>query len=134
MRARYYAKALYDLSLEHEGKEEALMRRFVAAVTANRHTHLLPKIIKSYERIVAKAARMHTIEVTSATPISEADVAALLKKAPFKEALTTLHKRVVRKTDPTLVGGAIVRTGTMRIDGSYKRMLRELYQETVANL
>jgi F0F1-type ATP synthase delta subunit len=134
MRASYYAQALYDLALTEKGGEEKLIRQFVETVAGNGHAHMLPKILKSYERIANKEARKSTIEVTSAAPLSEENVLLLLKKEPFKNVLTVSHKKVVRKTDDTLVGGVVVRTGAMRIDASYKRMLLDLYQETIKNL
>lgn len=134
MRARYYAQALYDLALTEKGDESKLIRQFVETVAGNGHAHMLPKILKSYERIAEKEARKSTIEVTSAVPLSEENVLKLLKKEPFKNALTASHKKVVRKTDDTLVGGVVVRTGRVRIDASYKRMLLDLYQNAIQNL
>ncbi len=134
MRARYYAQALYDLALTEKGDEAKLIRQFVETVAGNGHAHMLPKILKSYERIAEKEARKSTIEVTSAVPLSEENVLKLLKKEPFKNALTASHKKVVRKTDDTLVGGVVVRTGRVRIDASYKRMLLDLYQNAIQNL
>lgn len=128
MRASYYAQALYELALAEKGGEEKLIRQFVETVAGNGHAHMLPKILKSYERIAEREVRKSTIEVTSAAPLSEEKVLALLKKEPFKHALTAAHKKVVRKTDDTLVGGVVVRTGAQRIDASYKRMLLDLYQ------
>lgn len=134
MRASYYAQALFDLAQTAEGGEEKLIRQFVETVAQNGHAHMLPKILKAYERIAEKETRKSTIEVTSAVPLSEAHVLQLLKKEPFKNALSASHKKVIRKTDDTLVGGVVVRTGKVRIDASYKRMLLDLYQETIKSL
>lgn len=134
MRASYYAQALYDLTHTQKGDEEKLVHQFVATVAGNGHAHMLPKILKSYERISTKQEKKSTIEVTGAVPLTEDEVLLLLKKEPFKNALTAAHKKVVRKTDSTLVGGVVVRTGKLRIDASHKRMLVDLYQETVKNL
>ncbi len=128
MRAAHYAKALHEILKTHKQDEEKMLKHFAETVAANGHAHLFRKIIKSYERMLAKEDKATTIEVTSATPLSTDAVAALLKKEPFKHALSASHKRVERKTDDSIVGGIVVRTGTMRIDGSYKRSLLELYQ------
>lgn len=133
MRAIHYAQALYELSLAKKPDEQKLLSQFTETVAANGHTHLLPKIVRCYERIVLREARNSTIEVTSAKTLSEEAVLALLKKDPFKNVLTAAHKKVIRKTDDTLVGGVVVRTGAMRIDASYKRVLLDLYQSSITN-
>ncbi len=133
MRAIHYAHALHEALAEHPEHTEKLLKHFVETVVANSHTHLFPKIIKSYARIAAKDEKAGTIEVTSAVPLSEPEVLALLKKEPFSHAIHAAHKRVVRKTDPTITGGVVVRSGTVRIDASYKQMLRELYSNMIKN-
>lgn len=128
MRASHYAQALYDLSRDHVMSEEELCRKFFETLVQNGHAHTLPKILKSYERIAKKEARKSTIEVTGATSMSEESVALTLKQAPFKNLLTSTHKKVIRKTDDTLIGGVVVRTNTRVVDASDKRMLLNLYQ------
>lgn len=128
MRASYYAKALRAIRVEGAIPEDKLIEHFLSTLAQNGHTHMLPKILRSYARTEAKEASQSTIEVTSAKSMTEAEVQSLLKKDPFRNVLTASHKKVVRKTDATLVGGVVVRTGTTRYDASYKRMLLELYQ------
>jgi F-type H+-transporting ATPase subunit delta len=134
MRAIHYAKALYDLTQTEKSGGEKLLTHFVGTVAQNGHAHLLPKILKSYERLVKKDSRTSVIEVASAHVLTEEEVTQLLKKEPFKNLLTASHKSVVRKTDKTLVGGAVVRTGTMRVDASYKRLLLDLYQSLITRV
>ena len=128
MRASYYAKALREIEVSGKIPEEKLVDHFLGILTQNGHTHMLPKILRSYERMRSKEEAQSTIEVISAAPMTEHEVQSLLKKDPFRNALTASHKKVIRKTDATLVGGVVVRSGTTRHDASYKRMLLELYQ------
>lgn len=128
MRASYYAKALREIETSGTIPEEKLVEHFLGVLAQNGHTHMLPNILRSYERMRSKEEAQGTIEVTSATSMAESEVQALLKKDPFRNVLTASHKKVIRKTDPTLVGGVVVRSGTTRYDASYKRMLLELYQ------
>lgn len=134
MRASWYSQALYETLQSHKGDETKLLQQFRETVVRNGHAHMFPKILRSYERLEAKKQKEATIEVTSATPLSEKDVALLLKKSPFKNVLATSHRAVVRKVDETITGGVVVRTSMMRIDASYKRMLLELYQKITGNL
>ena len=134
MRASHYAQAFHELTLTPKMEEGALVKQFVATVAENGHAHLLPKIVRSLERIHRREEKRETIEVTSSKELSPGEVSELLKHEPFKHALSPSHKKVVRKVDETLVGGTLVRTGALRIDASYKRALLELYRHTTENL
>ena len=132
MRGTHYAHALQEILKSSPKDEDTLLKNFAGTVVANGHAHLFPKIIKSFERMLAKDVKAGTIEVTSAKPLAQEEVAALLKKEPFKNALSVSHKRVERKVDDGIIGGIVVRTGTTRIDGSYKRALLDLYQSLIS--
>ena len=134
MRASSYAKALHAALRIHPNNEDVVLRQFVGTVVKNGHAHLFPKIMKSFARQTAKEESKETIEVVSALPMSESDVVALLKTEPYKQLLSARHKRVVRKTDQTIVGGAVVRAGSTRLDGSYKRALLDIYQNFTSTL
>ncbi len=133
MRASTYARALFELVHTKPLEEETLVQNFAQTVNANGHAHLFPKILKSFARINAKHEAKRTIEVISSVPLEESELLMLLKKEPFSTALTKEHKNVTRRIDETLIGGAVVKTGNMRIDGSYKRMLLDLYQNIIKN-
>lgn len=107
--------------------EEKLVKNFVDTVIANGHTYLFPRIVRSFARKIAREEAKETITVSSAKELSQNDVAALLKREPYKHALSPKHRKVVRKTDETLIGGVVVRTGVLRLDSSYKRALQDLY-------
>lgn len=128
MRASYYSRALYAALKEHPEQEEKLLRQFAETVKANGHLYLLPKIVRSVEKLQEKDEKEGTIVITSATPLTAEHTQELLKKEPFKHALLASHKKVVRSVDDSLVGGVVVKTGSTRIDGSYKRALLDLYQ------
>ncbi|OGZ07822.1 MAG: hypothetical protein A3C93_05880 [Candidatus Lloydbacteria bacterium RIFCSPHIGHO2_02_FULL_54_17] len=132
MRASYYAQAFHDLALSGKIGEETLVKQFVATVAANGHKHLLLQIVRSLERIMRREAKKETIEVFSTKELSQSEVGALLKNEPFKHALSAKHKKVLGKTDDTLVGGVVVRTSREKVDTSHKRALMDLYQSLVS--
>jgi ATP synthase F1 delta subunit len=133
MRASYYSRALRLAIKEHPHSEEKLLKQFVETVAANGHTHLLSKVVRSFEKLTQKDEKESTIVVTSATQLSEERTLELLKKEPFKHALSTSHKKVIRTVDDSIVGGVVVRTGSVRIDGSHKRALLNLYQSLTSS-
>lgn len=128
MRASYYSRALHAALGEHPEAEAKLLKQFAETVAANGHSYLLPKIIRSFEKLTAKDEKDGTIVVISAIALTAENTQELLKKEPFKHALSTSHKKIVRTVDGSLVGGVVVKTGSTRIDGSYKRALLDLYQ------
>jgi F-type H+-transporting ATPase subunit delta len=132
MRASTYAQAFHELAATEKIEGEKLVKQFVATVLGNGHAHLLPKIVRVLDRIEKRTEDQATIEVTSATALSPEKVAQLLKREPFKHALSAAHKKVVRKVDATLIGGAVVRTGAQKIDASYKSSLITLYQSLIS--
>lgn len=133
MRASYYAKAFLELSVAQTVEERRLVKQFVATVTQNGHTYLFSKIVRSLERILRREEKKKTIEVTSAGDLSVERSLKLLKTAPFKEMLSLRgDEKIIRKRDETIIGGTIVRTGSIKIDASHKRALLELYQSLIS--
>ena len=132
MRAIHYAKAFHELALSKKVEGATLVKQFVGTVAQNGHTHLFPKIVRSLERTLSREEKKETIEVTSAKELSPEEVRKLLKKDPFKHALSSAHKKVIQKVDETLVGGSVVRTGSLKIDASHKHSLLELYQSVIS--
>jgi len=105
---------------------QELSRNFIGTLAENRRLGLLPEIAAMYERLRAEAENIADVQVTSAVPLDEAQrqrLAAALKKRLKHEV--RLHCDV----DASLVGGAIVRSGDMVIDGSLKGRLERLAYE-----
>ena len=131
MRAAHYAKALHELSVSSKHEEGQILKYFVKTVIENGHAHLFPKIVKAFERLITKDTKRSTIRITSATAMTEEKILELLRKEPFKHALSPKHKHVERRMDDSIVGGVVVESGTTLIDASYKRMLLDLYQSLI---
>lgn len=134
MRASTYAKALREVLRSRILDEDVAIEHFVATVRANGHEYLLPNIVKTFERLAEKEVRSETIEVTSAYPLSEDEVVGVLKQPEHRELLTASHRRVARRVDDSVIGGVVVRAGSRRVDGSYKRALLDIYQAFTSTL
>ncbi len=132
MRAAHYAEALYSALADHPKDEAKLVGNFVETLKLNGHTHFLPRIIRSIERYHARDEKERTISITSSKELSEKDTQEMLRKEPFKNLLSSSHKRVERIVDASVIGGVIVRTKAVRVDASYKRALLELYKNITA--
>jgi len=105
------------------GNLDANAKNFLDTLAQNRRLGLLPEIAAMYEVLRADIERVADVEVVSATDLNEAQRARLtsaLKKRLQREV--RLHVSV----DPSLIGGAIVRSGDLVIDGSLKSRLDRL--------
>ena len=101
-------------------------KAFLALLSENGRLDFLPEITAQFEEMKAEAENVVDAEVCSAADLDERQrerLAAALRKRLGRDV--RLHCSV----DPTLVGGAIVRSGDLLIDGSLKGRLQRLETE-----
>ena len=98
-------------------------RNLVQLLAQNKRLALLPEIAAQFEALRAQAQMTLDVEVVAAYPL----------QAKTQQQLTdALHKRFGReikmtsRTDPSLVGGAVIRAGDTVIDGSVRGRLDKL--------
>jgi len=93
---------------------------FVKVVARNGRLFALPAIIKAFQALAAKGRGEISADVTSAAPLSSAQLAALAETLKQKIGKTvTLTEHV----DPSLIGGLQVKVGSQMIDSSLKTKL-----------
>ncbi len=96
---------------------------FLAVLAQNNRLSLLADIAVIYEELREEAEQMMTADVTSALKLTakqEKDISAALKKRLGRDI--TLNTSV----DKTLLGGAVIRSGDLIIDGSALGKLNRL--------
>ncbi|HEY3912716.1 MAG TPA: F0F1 ATP synthase subunit delta [Stellaceae bacterium] len=100
-----------------------LVRDFLAVVANNRRLFAVPAMIDAYLAELAKRRGEVTAAVTTAQPLSEAQLEALAEQLRH-----TVGRRVFidARVDPRLLGGLIVQVGSRMIDGSVDSKLRRL--------
>jgi F-type H+-transporting ATPase subunit delta len=111
------------------GKLDEDGRNFLRVLAQNRRLGFLPEIAAIYEKFKAEEENTLDVTVTSAVALD----AALQKK--FAAALKERLRRDVRlrsETDPSLLGGAILRADDLVIDGSLRGRLERLGAELKA--
>ena len=95
-------------------------------LTENGRLDFLPEIATRFKELEAEAANVAEVEVVSAMALDER------QQERLAAALRTRLRREVRLTcaiDPALIGGAVVRSGDMLIDGSLRGKLERLETE-----
>ncbi len=115
---------LVELIADVAGSQlDSSVRNFISTLAQNRRLGLLPYIASMYEVLRAEVEGMADVEVISAVPLEAA------QQQRLTTALQTRLKRTVRlhcSVDASLMGGAIVRSGDLVIDGSVKERLARL--------
>ena len=100
-----------------------LTGNFVKLVAKNRRLFALPDMIRSFRQRHAQERGELAGTVTSAEPLSDAQLSALrdaLKDAMGKDVVLD------RKVDPALIGGLVVQVGSRMIDTSLRTKLNAL--------
>jgi len=100
-----------------------LAANFLNLITRNRRLFAAADMIKGFKALAAKDRGEATANVSSAVPLTSAQVAEL--KKTLKESIgkdVALDTRV----DPSLLGGLVVKVGSRMIDSSLKTKLQSL--------
>ena len=105
---------------------DAQGRALLGLLTENRRLDFLPEIATQFKALEAEDQNVADVEIVSATALGDE------QKARLAAALRTRLRRDVRlqcTVDPGLIGGAVVRSGDLLIDGSMKGKLERLETE-----
>ncbi len=97
--------------------------RFVALVAANRRLFALQDMIRAFRAILGHRRGEVTAEVTSASPLSDAQSAAI---ADALRASVGSKVSIEAWVDPELLGGLVVKVGSRMVDSSLRTKLQKL--------
>ena len=103
-----------------KAKVNPLVANFLRLVARNGRLFALDNIIVGFRELAAAARGETTAEVTSATPLTADQVAALSNTLKTKLGKTVTLNQFV---DPSLIGGLQVKVGSQMIDSSIKTKL-----------
>ncbi|MEO8003045.1 MAG: F0F1 ATP synthase subunit delta [Arenimonas sp.] len=109
--------------LSSPGDADASFQQFLTVLSDNRRLTLLPEISALFDELKADAERVVKANVTSAKALSAAELDQLrvaLKKRFDREV------EITTQIDESLIGGVVINTGDVVIDGSIKTKLARL--------
>ena len=98
-------------------------RALLELLAENGRVDYLPEIAEQFEELVAADQNIAEVEVVSAVPL---DARQTERLAGALRARLKSEVRLSCRTDAGLIGGAIVRSGDLLIDGSLKGKLARL--------
>ena len=118
------ARILADLA----GDDEPLFTNFLLLVAEKGRAGEIVEIAREFERLVARAERRLTVELTTARELSDDEAKAIvaqIEKAAGRKVEAT------RSVDPALVGGIVLQAGEYRVDASIRGRFERLRQELI---
>jgi F-type H+-transporting ATPase subunit delta len=108
------------------GDADELTRNFVLLAAEKGRAGELEEIYEELDALVAADQRRLTVELTTAYELSEEEAASILGKI---EAASGRSVEATRKVDPRLIGGIVLRAGSLRVDASVRGRLERLRHE-----
>jgi F-type H+-transporting ATPase subunit delta len=103
---------------------DGIAANFIRLVASKRRLFSIRDMIADYRKLDEGSRGVTRAEVTSATALSGANVAAL--KDSLRAASGGREVDLDTKVDPSIVGGLIVKLGSRMIDGSLKTKLNAI--------
>ena len=100
-----------------------LTRDFIGVVNRNRRLFSLPGMITGFRALLATHRGEVTAEVSTATPLTDAQLNAL--EHSIKKIMGT-KAAINAKVDESLLGGLILKVGSLMVDTSLKTKLSQL--------
>ena len=105
---------------------DAQGRALLRLLTENGRLDFVPEVAVQFQALEAEARNVADVEIVSAAVLGEAQrerLAAALRARLHRDV------RLQCTVDPSLIGGAVVRSGDLLIDGSLKGKLERLATE-----
>jgi F-type H+-transporting ATPase subunit delta len=97
---------------------------FIKLVAAKRRLFVIRDMIAEYGKLYDAFRGVTRAEVTSAAPLSDANVTAL--KETLRAASGGKDVDLTAKVDPSIIGGLVVKLGSRMVDGSLKTKLNAI--------
>lgn len=129
MLSEKYAQALYHITKDKSEKDQKrFFDNFIKVLKRDGHFSLLPKILKSLREIYLKEYKKDNIDLI----VSDEKFKDKYKKEikNYKKYID-LNQEITTKVDNAIVGGFIIHTKDVVVDGSYRRGLVNLYNKFI---
>jgi F-type H+-transporting ATPase subunit delta len=105
---------------------DELIRNFLRLVAEKGRASLLEEIAREYEAIVAAEEQILNVELTTAYELSDEEADSIVKQI---EQASGRHVQAARSVDADLVGGLVLKAGSLEVDSSVRGRLSRLRHE-----
>jgi ATP synthase F1 delta subunit len=110
------------------GGADELLRNFLLLVAEKGRAGQIEEIQREFERLVAAEERRLKVELTTAQELSDAEAKRIVEQI---ERASGRQVEATRSVDPDLIGGIVLRAGSLRVDASVRGRLERLRRELV---
>jgi F-type H+-transporting ATPase subunit delta len=115
------------LSAVMKGADE-LIRNFFRVVAEKGRAPLLEEIVDEYEELIAAEEQILKVELTTAFELDDKEATSIVEQI---EQASGRKVEAMRSVDPDLVGGLVLRAGSLEVDSSVRGRLDRLRHELV---
>ena len=105
---------------------DELVRNFLRLVIEKGRAPLIEEIVREYAAIVAAQERILNVELTTAYELSEEEADSIVNQI---EEASGRRVEADRSVDPNLVGGLVLKAGSLEVDSSVRGRLNRLRRE-----
>jgi len=110
------------------GGADELVRNFLLLVAEKGRIGEIEEIGREFERLMAREERRLTVELTTARELSDEEAAAIVRQI---EQASGRKVDATRRVDPNLIGGIVLRAGTLEADASVRGRIEGLRHDLV---
>jgi F-type H+-transporting ATPase subunit delta len=108
-----------------EGADE-LVRNFVRVVTEKGRAPQLDEIAREFDALVAADEQILSVELTTAYELSDDEASAIVQQI---EQASGRRVEAARTVDPDLIGGLVLKAGSLEVDSSIRGRLDRLRRD-----
>jgi F-type H+-transporting ATPase subunit delta len=108
-----------------EGADE-LLRNFARLLAEKGRAPMLEEIAREYDALVAAEERILNVELTTAFVLSDNEADSIVKQI---EQASGRRVEANRTVDPELIGGVVLKVGSLEVDSSVRGRLDRLRRE-----
>jgi F-type H+-transporting ATPase subunit delta len=108
-----------------EGADE-LIRNFIRVVTEKGRAAQLDEIAREFDALVAAEKQILNVELTTAFELSDEEAAAIVEQI---QQASGRRVEAARTVDPDLIGGLVLKAGSLEVDSSIRGRLDRLRRD-----
>jgi len=109
-------------------RADELVRNFLRLAAEKGRIGEIEEIGREFERLLAREERRLRVELTTAQQLSDDEAAAIVRQIEEASGRTVEATRTV---DPSLIGGIVLRAGSLQVDASVRGRLQRLRHDLV---
>jgi F-type H+-transporting ATPase subunit delta len=110
------------------GDASELLRNFLLLTAEKGRIGEIEAVAAEFERLMAREERRLDVELTTAKQLTDEEAAGIIRQI---EQASGRKVEASRRVDPALIGGIILRVGTLEVDASVRGRLERLRHELV---